>query len=257
MNKDYGSTFTNDAERFLRGGGDIADPTMTQSFDTLYNRYEPQLNLEDRAAEMRRSFENRALQDSMKDQQQNLLAQQTMRGIATSGLGMAQRGQAAVGAESVLSEKEQKDMMEEQFARRAKVDQLKSQFVREQISDMNRKFMQNMQRFQTEYAKFKRTSEGKYADEARRTQQRMQEEYDQLVNSIQSRLRKSSTGKRIAGAAGGIAGAVLGSVIPGLGTSLGASLGSALGTGIGGLVGSSMSQDDINRYISSFQNYGA
>lgn len=236
----------NDTNALLRNKAFHA-PTVSNTAQNYVNQYMPSIKLEEDASLAQNALERVQMGRAFDDQDQSLIANQTGRGIEMSPLAEYQRQALDTQQFAELSDKDRADVLKSEFGRKQKINDLTQQFVSQQLQSVNHEFNQNMQRFQNAFSQYRQTAEGKFGKEAVAVQDRLQKQFDDAAMKIQSRMKRSSIGQRIATGVGGLVGAGLGMFAGN--PLLGMSLGSGLASGVGGLIGNERSSNDVYNYL--------
>ena len=158
--------------------------------------------------EQERQLEGQRLQQEIENRRQQLLAQQTARGI-TGGLAAAQQQELEERAGLALDEKTQRDLLEKEFARREKRQSLRQAFAAQMLKEAERKHRINYNEFQRAFSRFRQTTAGKMIEEQEAAKNRLQNEYDYAVASLQKSTSRRKAATAITGAVAGLMGTIL------------------------------------------------
>jgi hypothetical protein len=195
-------------------------------------------------AEQERELEAQRLQEEISSRRQQLLAQQTARGI-TGGLAAAQQQELEERAGLALDEKTQRDLIEKEFARKEKRQSLRQAFASQMLRQAQRQHQVNFNKFQRAFSRFRRTTAGKMIEEQEVARDRLQADYDNAVANLSRGIEKRRAVSGILGALSGLAGLATG----GVGAIVGGALTGAV-SGIGAAAGRGRASDVISQFRS-------
>jgi len=228
----YSQNFSLPTEQFIGGQPlfqePVADTTgyaqREQDFMNLFSQQEKQRGLQSQV-------ENQQIARQQQQAQRQLQGQQTSSGLGFSGMAQQQLGDLQGRADLLLTEKEQKDITEKQFAKREKIQQLRQQFATEMAKDVQRKFQQNVQKFNRDFSQFNKTAEGKFINERYAARKYDQAQYDKAVANISRRMNIVNTFNRIHQSVAGLLSVI--HPVAGMIAQAGATTGQMISTGAG------------------------
>ncbi len=200
------------------------------------------LNQQDQQRELQSQFQNRQITEQSQQAKQNLLAQQTSRGLAGSGLGAQQLGALQGQTELAFTEKEQKEIAEKQLGRRENVQLLREQFTQKMVSQLNRNIQRDAKIFEANTRQFLKTAEGKFIQEQEDAVRRQEMDYAKTIAKITKRTQGVQTFNKIHQGLASLIGAI--SPVAGMFAQAGATTGQLVSQ----RVASGRNQDLINAF---------